>query len=330
MRTVLHVLGRAGREFLEDDCFSAAAAIGFYTIFSLPPLLVIIFATAGWLNVSTEQIERVARKQVGLPIARAAQEREHSEASLSPAAGRLQALAERSRQSNVADLGVFSKVGGLLMLIISASWVFAELQYSLNRVWEVEPDPQQGGIRQFIVKRLLSLGMIVVVAFLLLVSLVLTAVVDELIELWQGGASDPQLRYLAVSLNIMAGFILAVLLFASVFKILPDANMTWKDVWLGSAVTAALFVIGKTLIAWYLEHFNIGASWGTAAASMVAMLLWVYYSSLIVLFGAEFTQSWASQGNRSIQPAEGAVRTVEEKRHIPSMDDDSATHRNND
>jgi membrane protein len=185
------------------------------------------------------------------------------------------------------------------------------LQHSLNRAWGVEPDPEHGGIKRFFVKRLLSLGMILVMAFLLLVSLAISPAISAIIRIVQGAGPDVLVRVTSVTLDSLLTLFLTTLLFAAIFKTLPDADIEWSDTWLGSAVTAGLFVLGKALIAVYMQQVTLGASWGSAAESIIAVLAWVYYTSLIVLFGAEFTQAWASRNGHGIRPSEGARITAE-------------------
>jgi membrane protein len=309
MGKLFTALKRAVSDFSEDECMTSGAAIAYYTIFALPPLLVLVFFIASAAGVSQEQIERVVSNQVGIPTSGMTGESEQ--------AGGLGAVAGQAQQNTeVSALGPFSRLAGIALLIFSATGVFAQLQFALNRAWEVEPDPKQGGVYTFFFKRLLTLGMIVVIAFLLLVSMVLTTLVDELATLVVGqdpGAIGKAVGYV---LNTAVTLLVATLLFAAMYKILPDAKMRWKDLWVGAFITAVLFVIGKTLIGMYLQNSDIGAGWGSAAASMIGMLVWVYYTSLIVLFGAELTQAWTQLHGAGIEPAKGAVRIVEEKRHV--------------
>lgn len=309
MGKLIGAITKAGKDFSDDDCMSSGAALAYYTIFSLPPLLVLVFFIAGMAGVSQDTINRLVSDQIGVPMPAEGEEG----AGLQSVAGREQ---ERSAEGAVSGLGPVSKVIGVLILIFSATGVFAQLQFALNRAWEVEPDPAQGGVMKFITKRLLSVGMIVVIGFLLLISLVLTTMVDEIVAMTQGQAPGAVATGIGIALNMVATFAIATLLFAAIFKILPDANMRWKDVWVGAAITALLFVVGKTLLGWYLQNSNIGSSWGSAAATMIGMLVWVYYSSLILLFGAEMTQVWANQYGSGIEPAKGAVRKVEEKHYV--------------
>ena len=298
----------AVKDFGSDDCMSSGAALAFYTIFSLPPLLGVVFYLVSWFGIAPEQVDRLMRDQLGLPVA------EEQLAANQPGAGG--EAKQESGPGAIAALGPAAKVVGVLILVFSATGILAQLQYTLNRVWEVEPDPAQGGIWRFLTKRVLSLGMIMVVAFLLLVSLVLTTAMEEILRFVMGTSPDEAATAIGIAINMLVAFVVSTLLFAAMFKILPDVNMRWRDVWIGAAFTAILFVIGKTAIGWYLQNSDVGSGWGSAAASTIGALVWVYYTSLVVLFGAELTQAWAKDFGGGIEPAEGAVRKVEEKRHI--------------
>ncbi len=291
MYRFFRVLKKAASDFSEDDCMSTGAAIAYYAIFSLPPLLVLIVAIAGYFGIKPDKMQKMVQDQWGVN-------------SSSDGAGA--ANESKSEEPKGRDFGLVSRIVGGAILLFSATGLFSQLQYALNRAWEVKPDPKQGGIWAFITKRVLSFGMVLVVAFLLLVSFVLTTVIDELIA-WLHGAPDESALAIGYILNILAAFVVATLLFAAMFKVLPDVKMAWKDVFVGAAFTGLLFVIGKTLIGLYLQHSDLGSGWGDAAASMIGILVWMYYSCLILLFGAELTQVWASEYGRGIQPAPGAV-----------------------
>jgi membrane protein len=283
------VLKKAASDFSEDDCMSTGAAIAYYAIFSLPPLLVLIMAIAGYFGIEPDEIQKMVQSQWGVSSS--------SESNAS---------ADESEEPKARDFGLVSRIVGGAILLFSATGLFSQLQYALNRAWEVKPDPKKGGIWAFITKRVLSFGMVLVVAFLLLVSFVLTTVIDELIAMVRGAPEESALA-IGFALNNLAAFVVATLLFAAMFKVLPDVKMAWKDVFVGAAFTGLLFIIGKTLIGLYLQHSDLGSGWGDAAASMIGVLVWMYYSSLILLFGAELTQVWASEYGRGIQPAPGAV-----------------------
>ena len=341
MGKFFHTVTAAVKDFTEDECLVSGASLAYYTIFALPPVLVLVFFIAGLFGVSDQKIQEVVSRQVGVPIPEQSQSSgkqstnsasdkkneakagdESSGQTIEGGAkkepGGAAAIAERTKSGAqpMKALGPLSKVIGVLILIFSATGLFTQLQNALNKAWEVEPDPAKGGWSSFLFKRVLSLGMVVVIAFLLLVSLVLTTLVDEFVRLAVGQSAGPVATTIGIVLNNAIVLILATVLFAAMYKLLPDAEMRWKDMWIGSFITALLFVIGKALIGWYLQSSAIGSAWGSAAASMVALLVWVYYSSLIVLFGAELTQAWAKNYGYGIQPEEGAVRVVEEKKHL--------------
>lgn len=317
---------QAVKEFSEDDCMISGAALAFYAIFSLPPLFVLLIQVAGWFGISQQDVQQVVQKQVGMPVGQQAMstaesggqgglnaepgtaEQPAGEASSESAAGQGSAVS--------AALGPAFKIVGILILIFSATGLFAQLQYALNRSWNVGPDPEAGGIVQFAIKRALSLGLIVVAAALLFVSLLLTMFMNQILEAIQGGAPQTIAQVIGYLLDHLVVLILATLLFAAMYKILPDAKIQWKDVWTGAFMTAVLFVIGKALIGWYLQSSQVGADWGNAAASMVALLVWIYYSSLVVLFGAELTQVWINRFGHGMEPVKGAVRVVTEKHHV--------------
>jgi membrane protein len=311
------------KEFLEDECMVSGAALAYYTIFALPPLLVLVFFIASLFGVSHATMSQVVAKQVGMPVQ--VQQQAGLSAGSTPAESGSQTHdaglgAVVERQSSEADpvkaLGPLSKVIGIGILIFSATGVLAQLQRALNRVWEVEPDPNTGGWKNFIVKRSLSLAIIIVVAFLLLVSLVLTTAMEEIVGLVLGDPAGTVGQVVGLAINTALSLAVTTVLFAAVYQILPDAEIRWRDTWVGAFCTAVLFVVGKELIGWYLRNANIGSAWGSAAGSMLALLAWVYYTSLIVLFGAELTQSWARQHGSGIVPAEGAVRVVEQTRRV--------------
>lgn len=334
MGKFLSTLKTAVADFLDDECMVGGAALAYYTIFALPPLLLMVFFIAGLFGVSNETVQEVVSRQVGVPFP------EQSESGEKPPAAPADkprtdannddngtanseeggaiatAVQTRTDAQPIQALGLLSKVIGVLILILSATGLFAQLQSTLNKAWEVEPDPAYSGWMYYVVKRVLSLGMVVVIAFLLLVSLVLTTLVDEFVHWTVGRAASPLATALGFVLNNVIVLVLASVLFAAMYKLLPDARMRWKDIWVGAFITALLFVIGNTLISWYLQNSQVGFAWGSAAASTIALLVWVYYSSLIVLFGAELTQAWAKHYGQGIQPEKGAVRVVEVKKRV--------------
>jgi membrane protein len=328
MFVILKAIGISLQNFLKDDCLTNGAAIAYYTIFSLPPLLVIVLMIASSLGFSKQDVNRIIHEELGFPATetvtnielgspKAGSKNAASTASAAEASTpKSDSASETIGQLKIGQLGTVSRIVGIGILLFSATGIFGQLQYSLNRIWEVEPDPRQGGFRRFLLKRLFSAGMVIVIGFVLLTSLILTTMVDQVLVLMNGRAPGFIEQTAGLILNEVATFAVAVLLFGSMFRILPDAKFRLKDVWLGATATALLFVFGKAVIGWYLRTSEVGSSWGASAASSVAALVWVYYSSLIVLFGAELTRAWATRNGGTYEPARGAVRTVEEKRHI--------------
>lgn len=298
---VFGIVKQSLSDFMEDDCMDSAAALSYYTIFSLPAFLVLILLLVGSF-LDPNDVRGGLESQM--------------QALMGPSAGEqartILQEAERPRG------GLLPTILGVAGLIFGATGVFGQLQKTLNRAWNVEPDPNQGGIKNFFSKRLFSFGMILVLAFLLLVSLVISAALsglgDRLGAMMPDGLSGPVLQ----TLNLIISLAVFVLLFGAMFKVLPDAKMAWRSVWVGATVTAVLFVIGKFLIALYLGKSNPGEAYG-AAGSLAVLLLWIYYTSLIVLFGAEFTETWAERRGEGIEPEHGAVRVRREKRRVDEL-----------
>lgn len=268
-----------------------AAALAYYTVFSLPPLLAIIVAIAGAV-FGPEAVGNAIREQASTMIGQGAADQVQT------------MMAETNRQTG----GAWWKVAGsVLLLLFGATTAFGQLQAALNRTWEVKPDPNAGGIKAFIGKRLLSFGLILVLGFLMLVSLVISALIAAAggwLEGAMGGAvSAPILE----AINLAVALAIVTALFAAMFKYLPDAKIEWRTVLFGAFLTAVLFVLGKGLLAWYIGASDVGSAYG-AAGSLILILVWIYYSSMIVLLGAEFTQQWAERHDKEVEPEEGAMR----------------------
>ncbi|MDX1532453.1 MAG: YihY/virulence factor BrkB family protein [Rhodothermales bacterium] len=296
--SVLDLLKQTAREVGDDNCTTWSAAIAYYTLFSLPPLLVVLIGIAGavW---GADAVQEALTGQVGdLVGERGAEE--------------IQTMIQ-----NASDFGSGSVLGtviGLAALVFGATGAFAQLQAALNRAWEVGPDPDEGGLMSFLTKRVLSFGMVLTLAFLLLASLAVSAALSafgDAISGSLGGASG----FLLGVLNFAVSLVIIAVLFAAIFKVLPDAEISWKDVAVGGLATALLFVIGKTLIGLYLGHSSVGDAFG-AAGSLVVILVWIYYTALLLLVGAEFTQVWAKHYGDTIRPEEGAVRVIREKKTV--------------
>jgi membrane protein len=284
---ILHLFKKTVTQFIDDDCMTMGAALAFYTIFALPPLLVILIAI-GSAVFDRQQVEQALETQMQGVM--------NSE--------QIDEIVARTQEGGA---GLTAGLISLAVLVFTATGVVAQLQTALNRVWEVQPDPKRGGIRTFISKRAFSLILILVVAFLLLMSLVLSSVIsvlgDEVTSFLPQGFSGPILW----GTNLLLSWLIFTLLFGAIYKVLPDADITWKDVAVGAAVTALLFLLGQFLLSLYFGRVEVGGPYG-AAGSLALVLIWVYYSSLIMLLGAEFTQVWARRYGQRIQPSDGAVR----------------------
>ncbi len=294
-KSIFEVVKQTVNEFLEDDCPRMAAALAYYSIFSLPPLLFLIIMIAGFA-FEAESAQQVLTSEIAAFVG-------------TETAGQIGTMvAGASEQANSGGGLIVTILGGAAFLF-GATSAFAQLQGALNRAWEVAPDPEKGGVWNFLLKRILSFGMILGAGFLLLVSLALSAAVSAIdthaqdllpgdIAIW-----IPRTLDFAISLSIIT------LLFAAIFKILPDARIRWREVWTGAIATAALFVISKFAIGFYLGRSSPGSAYG-AAGSLAVLLLWMYLSAMILLIGAEFTQVWARRYGKRIEPSKGAVRMV--------------------
>jgi membrane protein len=284
---VWELIAATFQEWWNDDAFRLASSLAFYTIFSLAPILLISVALA---EIVFEEQE--ARRQVVQQID-----------TLLGSAG-----AEVVRQvlDKVPEMGGSLKaiVIGAAAVLIGSTAVFANLQSALNDVWKVEPAPDSKMVKGFIRVRLRSFGLVLTLGFLLLVSMLFNALVSGLQESASHWNADLSLFWQFVSNFTL--FAITTLLFAMIYKYLPDVRIRWRDVLMGAAITSGLFSVGRHLIGLYLGRMAIGSAYG-AAGSFVILLIWVYYSALISFFGAEFTQVYARKYGTRIRPEEHAV-----------------------
>lgn len=304
LREVWETIKETGSDWSNDNASRLAAALAFYAVLALAPLLMIAVAVAGFFLGTDAARDKVAAELGGIVGGDAAES--------------VHAVAVASAESPTK--GVFGTIVGIVALFFGASGVFYELQSSLNTVWEVKPKPG-GGIWSEVRNRFFSFTMVLSVAFLLLVSLVLTSLLSAagtfFSELLPGGETLWQVMNFCISGAIVAG------LFAMIFKYIPDATISWRDVWLGGVVTAVLFTIGKFAIGVYFGKAAVGSAYG-AAGSIIALVVWVYYAAQIFLLGAEFTQVQARRSGRRIEPSEGAVAmnddgAVGQPRHLDKV-----------
>ncbi|MET0502074.1 MAG: YihY/virulence factor BrkB family protein [Candidatus Binatia bacterium] len=273
-------------QWIDDNPFQSAAALAYYTLFSIAPLLLIAIAVAGSVfgrEASQDQIIGAIQDLVGVP-----------------SAGAIQAIIESAGQR--PDSGFFASAIGMIFLLLGAGGVVGQLQDSLNAIWRVVPKTGRG-IVGFLQDRLVSYSMVLSVGFLLLVSLVISAVLSAVSGIV--GSFLPIDAATARILDLVVSFAFITLLFAVIYKFVPDVRIDWTDVWMGAATTSFLFSFGKFLIGFYLGHSTVTSIYG-AAGSLVTLLLWVYYSSLMFFFGAELTQVYATRYGSKVTSAENA------------------------
>lgn len=276
----------------EDKASRLAAALAYYTIFSLAPMLIIALAVAG-LIWQRDVVQTALMNQIGGLVG--AQGADF-------VAGLLQGA------SNPRE-GIWATIIGIITLIFGALGVFNALHEALNTIWEVKEEETKGiwnSIKKVILNRFLSFTMILGIGFMLLVSLVISTALSAF-GTWIGGLFPFQ-EFILQAINLIVSIGVITIFFALIFKVLPDADVAWRDVWVGAFFTAVLFSIGKTLIGLYLGSSAVASSFG-AAGSLVVLLLWIYYSAQILFFGAEFTQVYANQLGSRIVP-EGKAATT--------------------
>lgn len=263
------ILKTAVSGFIEDDALSHGAAIAYYTVFSLAPVLVIVIAVAGLFFGHDAAEGAIVGQLRGLMGDQAAQ-----------------AIQDMVKSAANHDAGVVATVLGIGTLLLTASGIFGEMQSSLNIIWKAQP--RESAVSRLVRARLISLGLVMALGFLLLTSLVVSAGLEAM-GTWMTGFF-PGWRFVAQVLNLAISFILLTMLFAAIYKALPDTHIAWRDVIVGALATSFLFSVGKYLIGLYIGSSAIASSYG-AAGALAVMLVWIYYSAQIFLLGAEFT--WA-------------------------------------
>ena len=279
MRRLWPVLKAAAYSFIQDDALSRGAAIAYYTIFAIGPVLLIVVAMVGLFFGRAAAQGAIVGQLAGLMGKQSADV--------------VQSLIESAARARVSWIATLI---GVVTLIITASGVFGELQSSLNIIWKAPP-PKSGTVTNLLKARALGLGLVAAMGFLLLVSLVVSAALAALATYVTGVM--PEMETLLIGANFVVSFALISVMFAAIYKILPDKRIEWGDVGIGAVSTALLFTIGKGLIALYLGSSSVASSYG-AAGSLLVTLLWIYYSAQIFLFGAEFTKAYAeTHGSRA-------------------------------
>lgn len=283
----LRVLKQTFAGFSNDRIVKLSAALAYYTVFSIGPMIIVIIYVAGLIYGRDAIQGNVFHQLQGLIGVDAAAQ-----------------IQQMIKNAALNGSGPLAAVIGIVTLVVGATTVFAEIQDSINMIWNLKPKPKKGWLKM-IINRLLSFSIIVSLGFILLVSLVLNGLIEALMDRLQ--AQYPNVTVVVLYIvNLLITFLVIATLFGVIFKVLPDAIIKWKDVAVGAMVTAILFMIGKFGITFYIGKSNVSNTYG-AAGSLVVLLLWVYYSAIILYLGAEFTKAYAAEFGSSIQPSEYAV-----------------------
>lgn len=297
LKTIWSLARDTANEFLDDKVLKLSAALAYYTIFSLPSMLIVIIGLCS-LFYGKDAVQGEVFSEISGFIGK-------------DAAAQVQ---EALKNTTLNHDSMLATIIGSVTLLLAATGMFGEIQDSINSIWGLQAKPKKGFIK-LLLNRLMSFSMLVVLGFILLVSLVLNALLEGFIHRLEHYFSEELVRYLFI---LDYGVMIAVttVLFASILKVLPDAKIEWRDVWVGAFTTCLLFLLGKFLIAYYLKN-NASISAYGAAGSLILILLWVYYSAIILYVGAEFTQVYVRFRNRKILPNKYAVwvekNTVEKK-----------------
>jgi membrane protein len=278
------VIKQAGNDWLANKAPRLGAALAYYAAFAIAPLLVIVIAVTGWI-FGPEAVRGHLNTQI--------------EGLVGPDGGK--AVESMVANASKPASSITASIIGIVVLLIGAGGLFGELQDALNTIWGVEPKTDRGWL-DMLRDRFLSFTMVFGSAFLLLVSLVVSAALSALSSV----LGEWGITITGQVVNIVVSLAVVTLLFAMIFRYLPDAKIAWRNVWFGAAVTAVLFTIGKFLIGLYIGYAGTTSSYG-AAGSFAALLIWLYYSTQIFLFGAELTKAYATQSGSNIKPAENAV-----------------------
>jgi membrane protein len=291
IKAFFKIAGSASRRWWGKDPFMQSAVIAYYAIFSMPGLLVIVISVGSLFfkrDVITGQLYTQISSIMGVETARQVQD-----------------MIITISQTNKS---VLATIIGLITVLLGATGVFVELQKAVNVIWEVEAKPRRA-VFTVIRTRLFSFGLILSVGFLLLISLTITTIIAVMGD-WVMNHWPNIVLIIFYVLNFIISFGVVMLLFALLFKILPDAKIKWKHLWWGSILTAFLFILGKTAIGFYLSKTNPGSAYG-AAGSIVLILLWVSYSSMILFYGAEFTRAYADYFTGKVSPTDVAVKITD-------------------
>lgn len=288
---IWHVLKGAGGGFADDKVTKLSGSLAYYTVFSMGPLLVLVISLSGLFfgrEAAEGKVYETLVNFVGQNVA-----------------AQLQQIIQNASLSGKGHVAAI--IGGITLLV-GATTVFAEIQDSINMIWGIKPKPKRGWLKM-LQNRFLSFSVIISLGFILLVSLAISGLIEGLSARLRAAYPDVAVVIFYV-LDLVITLCVTAFIFAVIFKVLPDAKIRWKDVATGALVTALLFMLGKFAIGIYISKSQVGSTYG-AAGSLVVLLLWVYYSSFILYFGAEFTKAWAIEYGAPIHPSEYAVTMKE-------------------
>jgi len=303
MQAIIDFFKKVFHEWSEDKASRLAAALAYYTVFSIPPLLVVAIGIAGFFTDRQMVEDQVISQAASLMGSRGAEA--------------IETILQSAEEPGGGEL--IPTLIGIALLLFGASGVFTQLQDAMNTIWNVEADPDRG-IMGAIKERFLSFTMVLSIGFVLLVSLMLSTLLTTFSDYVGRLVSEAEVLLLIT--NFAISFIVVAALFALIFKTIPDVDISWRDVWIGALLTAALFKLGEYGLGYYFERSDPTSAFG-AAGSMILLLLWVYYSVQILFLGAEFTQVYATEYGSGIRPERGAVVLTEEakaKQGIPSKE----------
>jgi len=286
-RGLWKVLKNSFKGFSDDKVLKLSAALAYYTVFSIGPLLIVIISLCG-LFFGREAIEGTIYGQIQSFVGR-------------DAALQLQQII---KSAAIGGKGKVAAIIGIVTLVIGATSMFAEMQESINMIWGLKAKPKSGWWL-LIKNRLLSFGVIASLGFLLLVTLAISGLIEALSQRLRNHFPDIAIILFYI-INLLINFAVIAALFAVIFRVLPDARIKWKDVMAGAIATSVLFMIGKFAISFYISKSNVGSTYGTAG-SLVVLLVWIYYSSIILYYGAEFTKAYAMKYANEIRPNEYSV-----------------------
>jgi membrane protein len=293
VKAILGLFQETFEEWSKDKASRLSAALAYYTIFSIAPLLIIVIAIAGAVfgeSAASGQIFAQIQDLVGEAGAKLIQ--------------------EAIKNASQPKQGAIASIISIVVLIFGATGLFTELQDALNTIWEVEQKPGRA-VKNMVRNRFLSFAMVLGIGFLLLVSLIISGVLAVLVGYFNN--LIPGIAFIWQIVNFLVGFAISTVLFGLIFKVLPDVKITWSDVWIGAAITSILFSFGRFLLGQYLGNGSFGSTYG-AAGSVVVVIAWVYYAAQILFFGAEFTQVYARRYGSQIVPADNAIPMTDKAR----------------